>query len=294
MVRAPNLITAATNVCSGFVLMAAVDDSLFSSTRFHYAVVLMFISVCLYASGAVFNDLVDLERDRRFRPERPLASGAIGVRQAYMLGAGLIACGLFAAMFLSHMTVLVAGMIVAASWLYNGLAKYNMLLGAVTMGICRGLNMLLGMSTGQSWEAVLICHEMLWAPCLLGLYTFIFTVSAHYEDSPAGTTGRWVLFGAAAGMPMVLLGVAFKVIRDWDGWIVIGLTILAISAVFVMVLMRITFAAVRRAIGAAVILIIAFDAAIVLGTPNAPAWLGLLVLSAILPASLLARRLSPS
>jgi len=61
-----------------------------------------------------------------------------------------------------------------------------------------------------------------------------------------------------------------------------------------MTLMKVTFASVRRAIAASVMLIIVFDAAVVLGTRNAPTWLGLALLVSLLPAGLIARVLSPS
>ena len=47
----------------------------------------------LYCFGACFNDLLDVRRDRALRPERPLASGQLGVASA----AVLVACTLLVA-----------------------------------------------------------------------------------------------------------------------------------------------------------------------------------------------------
>ncbi len=309
LVRAPNLFTAASDAVAGFVLMAAVDGTL-GKPRWHHLAALMFISAALYASGAVFNDCLDLEHDSRFRPERPLPSGALPLGRAYALGLCLVVAALMAAVVLeSATTVLFTGLLVTAIWLYNGLLKRFMLPGALSMGLCRFLNMLLGMSTGtgMSLASFRVAHNrvLIWAPLLLGLYTVIVTAASHYEDRPAGGAGPWVLFGAAAGLPLVLLAAAFKVVNGPLSWgLVLGrglliLLIFATAAAFILTLMKVTFASVRRAVGISVILIIAFDAAVVLGqwrpgSPNLSLWLGLATLAALVPAGLLARVLSPS
>jgi hypothetical protein len=69
---------------------------------------------------------------------------------------------------------------------------------------------------------------------------------------------------------------------------------LVLAAILIAPLVRLTFASVRKAVGMAVVLVIAFDAAIVLGVRDAPSWLGLGVLLSLVPAALLARKLSPS
>ncbi len=305
LIRAPNLFTAASNVVTGFVLMAAVDGTL-GRARWHHLLALIFISVALYASGAIFNDCLDLEHDVRFRPERPLPSGAVPLGRAYALGLFLVLAALGMAVLLgSATTVLVTGLLVTAIWLYNGLFKRFMILGALAMGLCRFLNVLLGMTTGMSLTSFRVNQVLIWAPLLMGLYVVIVTVASHYEDRPAGGAGPWVLFGAAAGLPLVLFAASFKVLDGPLSWgLVLGrglliLLIFATAAAFILTLMKVTFASVRRAVGASVILIIVFDAAIVIGQwraggPGVPLWLGLGTLAALIPAGLMARVLSPS
>ena len=70
LIRAPNLFTAAADVVAGFVLMAWVDGNLDRARLWQYLPGLAFISVALYASGAIFNDCLDAEHDRRARPDR--------------------------------------------------------------------------------------------------------------------------------------------------------------------------------------------------------------------------------
>lgn len=293
LVRAPNLFTSATNVVAGFVLISGIDGTL-QNPRWDHLVALMFISVALYASGAVFNDCLDLEHDRLFRPERPIPSGAVPLRRAYMLALILTLAALGTAMILSTATVLYTGLLITAIWLYNGVLKRFLLPGALSMGLCRFLNMQLGMSAGMSLAYFRVNLVLVWAPLLLGCYAAIVTAASHYEDQPAGRFGPWALFGAAAGLPVVLLGAALKVVTGPAAWGLLILLMLATAAIFIVTLVKVTFVSVRRAIGASILLIIAFDAAVVLGTRNAPLWLALVVLAALVPAGALARVLSPS
>jgi UbiA prenyltransferase family len=297
LVRAPNLFTAATNVVAGFTLMTAVDDAQFDRPQWGHLIVLLFISVALYASGAIFNDCLDIEHDRRFRPDRPIPSGAVSLGRAYLLGLLLAAAALGAAMLLTPTTVLITGLLVTSIWLYNGVLKRIKFVGALSMGLCRALNMILGMSTGASMVAFTAPdrRELVWAPLLLGLYTAIVTAASHYEDRPAGGAGRWVLFGAAAGLPVVLVGVAIAVVKEsWISWVLLIILILATAGLFIFTLTKVSFKAVRRAIGISIMLIIVFDAAICLGVRNAPLWLGALVLLALLPTWLTSRVASGS
>jgi 4-hydroxybenzoate polyprenyltransferase len=295
LIRAPNLFTAAADAAAGFTLMAAVDGTL---DRPHWLrlAALMAISAALYASGVVFNDCLDADKDRAHRPDRPIPSGAVPLPRAFLLGA-LLTCGaLLAAMFLGLVTVLYATLLVIAIWLYNGAFRRWAISGALGLGLCRFLNMQLGMSTGMSlrYFSVRNYPELLLAPALLGAYAAIVTLVSTYEDRPAGRSGAWLLLGSAAAMCMVLLGALLGVVGTISGQVVLGALILALAAVLIAPLVRLTFASVRKAVGMAVVLVIAFDAAIVLGVRDAPLWLGLGVLLSLVPAALLARKLSPS
>lgn len=296
LARAPNLFTAASNVVAGFTLMAAVDDAQFDRIHWDRLLVLALISVALYASGSIFNDCLDVEHDRRFRPERPIPSGEVSLGRAYLLGLLLAFGALGASMFLGPNSVLVTGMLITAIWLYNGVMKRFMIPGALSMGLCRSLNMVLGMSTGASMGALVApgSRELLLAPAFLGAYTVIVTAASHYEDKPAGGAGRWVLFGAAAGIPVVLTGVAVAVVDGWFSWLLILGMIVGSAALFIVTLTKVSFEAVRRAIGLSIVMMIVLDAAIILGVRNAPIWLGLVVLATVLPTWLMSRVLSPS
>jgi len=296
LVRAPNLITSAADVVAGFSLMTWLADTPFGHPRWHKLAVLVSISMALYASGVIFNDCLDADRDRRLRPERPIPSGAVPLRRAFALGAFLTVAALVAAMLLSWAAVLFSGLLTVSIWTYNSPLRRSALAGALAIGACRGLNMLLGMSTGMSLSYFSFRNypELAIAPALLAAYAIIVTLVATYEDRPAGRAGAWVLTGAAVAMSLVLLGALFGVVGTLAGQVLLALLILVLGGIFTAPLVKLTFASVRRAVGLAVLLIIAFDAALVLGVRDAPEWLGLGLLVSIAPAWLLSRWISPS
>jgi 4-hydroxybenzoate polyprenyltransferase len=91
------------------------------------------------------NDLADLAEDRRERPSRPLPSGAISIQAAWLATAILAIGGLIAMTAVAGQ----AGLIAAAGLLgcvalYNGLTKRFPIIGALNMGACRGLSLVLG------------------------------------------------------------------------------------------------------------------------------------------------------
>lgn len=107
----------------------------------------------------VLNDVFDFETDQQERPDRPLPSGRIPLGRAKVLGFGMLAAGVLAAV----LSGLVPGNDVAISWrgaavgfllatsilLYDRVLKKT-LIGPVAMGLCRFFNVLLGMSAATT------------------------------------------------------------------------------------------------------------------------------------------------
>ncbi len=91
ILRISNLPTVWTNVLVGVVLSIAVARPSNSSP---VAVLIAIVAgSCLYLAGMVFNDVFDVEIDRRERPGRPIPSGRIGRGAATTIGAVLLAIG---------------------------------------------------------------------------------------------------------------------------------------------------------------------------------------------------------
>ncbi len=85
LLRLPNLFTAMADVAMGFLFVRAswawnpAPINLRPIGAWVLAL-LALASALLYAAGVVLNDVFDLERDRRERPERPLPSGRVSLR----------------------------------------------------------------------------------------------------------------------------------------------------------------------------------------------------------------------
>ncbi|GAB3928755.1 UbiA family prenyltransferase [Larkinella terrae] len=103
-------------------------------------------TVGLYGGGVVFNDVFDAELDAVERPERPIPSGLVSLTQAALLGGLLLAIGISAAFMVNSTAGLLAVAISVASLVYDKFGKHNAILGPLNMGLCRGLNLALGMS----------------------------------------------------------------------------------------------------------------------------------------------------
>jgi len=149
LVRLPNLPSAFADILLGALATAALP-----SQWLPFAFLLP-ASACLYCAGMVWNDFFDVAQDRRERPFRPIPSGQVSRGEAALVGAVLLLGGvLFAGLaglaleHPKHPTWLcgsIALYLVAAIFLYDGWLKRTPL-GPVSMGACRFLNVLLGLS----------------------------------------------------------------------------------------------------------------------------------------------------
>jgi 4-hydroxybenzoate polyprenyltransferase len=122
---------------------------------------LLVSTACLYAGGVVLNDVFDRDLDRTERPERPIPSGRVTVPAASTLGGGLLAFGVLAASQATAAAGLVATATAASVLLYDAWGKRQGLLGPVNMGMCRGLNLLLGIAAAppvlaEAWPLALL------------------------------------------------------------------------------------------------------------------------------------------
>lgn len=103
-------------------------------------------TIGLYGGGIVFNDVFDAELDKMERPERAIPSGAVSIGEATVLGIILLGIGLAAAFAFSGLSGVIALLIIVFALVYNKYGKHHSFLGPLNMGLCRGLNLLLGIS----------------------------------------------------------------------------------------------------------------------------------------------------
>jgi 4-hydroxybenzoate polyprenyltransferase len=112
-------------------------------------------SVCLYWAGMAANDWADREVDAAERPGRPIPSGRVPAGTALGVAAGLSAAGLTLAGLAGGWRALaVAVPLAGAVWAYD-LRLKGTAAGPAAMAACRGLDVLLGASSGPWRRAAL-------------------------------------------------------------------------------------------------------------------------------------------
>ncbi|TKK68677.1 polyprenyltransferase [Ilyomonas limi] len=146
--RPANIVTAVSDILAGIAIAGYFAS--YPGGLYPLPVTLLVLStIGLYGGGVVFNDVFDAELDKVERPERPIPSGLILKQNAALLGGVLLLIGIVAAAFV-HAGLLPSGLIAIAiaiaALAYDKWGKHHPLLGPLNMGICRGLNLLLGIS----------------------------------------------------------------------------------------------------------------------------------------------------
>ncbi len=152
LMRPANIITAIADIMAGFaasgvvIQVLAFDDGYIITPHIHALLWLILSTVGLYGGGVVFNDVFDAELDKVERPERAIPSGRASVASASILGATLLLIGVVAAWQVSVASSLLALLTAGLAVLYDAWGKHQRLFGPVNMGLCRGANLLLGVS----------------------------------------------------------------------------------------------------------------------------------------------------
>lgn len=142
--RPANLITAFADILAGM----AIAGLHFTTDNFLWgnAILLSISTVGLYGGGVVFNDVFDAELDAIERPERAIPSGRVSKKNASILGISLLFVGILTAFMVSQTSGILAIIISILALFYDRFGKHNNLFGPINMGLCRGMNLLLGIS----------------------------------------------------------------------------------------------------------------------------------------------------
>ncbi len=144
LTRPANVITALSDVIAGMSIVGFLFG--FKSYQTSPLLFLGISTMCLYAAGVVMNDVFDLALDKIERPERALPSGRLALSSAIWGGMILFALGVGFAFAHSIFSGIIASILVAFILLYDAYAKNFLVLGPIVMGLCRSLNLGLGMS----------------------------------------------------------------------------------------------------------------------------------------------------
>ncbi len=130
LLRLPNLFTVPGDILLGWSVMGGVGIPWRSVVA----------SLCLYSAGLLFNDFFDAKVDAAERPSRPIPSGRISRKTVGILATSLMSAGLLLAWEAWFIALPLALLIFA----YDAGLKKIPFVGILTMGCCRGGNILLG------------------------------------------------------------------------------------------------------------------------------------------------------
>lgn len=143
LTRPANVVTAIADILSGIAISGFF---IYAPSDFSSVVWLILATMGLYGGGVVMNDFFDAELDKIERPERPIPRGIISKREAACLGIVLLLAGIACAFLASRFSGSLAVVIASAALVYDKWTKHHFFFGPLNMGICRGLNLLLGLS----------------------------------------------------------------------------------------------------------------------------------------------------
>jgi 4-hydroxybenzoate polyprenyltransferase len=146
LVRLPNLFTAMADVLAGYLTVTAASAGPghlnFDGDSLAW---LLVTTVCLYGGGVALNDYFDESVDRVERPERPLPSGRISRQAARRFALALFILAGLSAASVGPLSLALTLATALSAVVYDAIGKRTSF-GPLNMGLCRFLNLLLGVS----------------------------------------------------------------------------------------------------------------------------------------------------
>ena len=276
LLRPANVVTALADVLAGWAIAGLGQSA--------HLPWLLGATVCLYAGGVVFNDVFDAPLDRVERPERPIPSGRVTRAAGAALGSVLLLGGLVLASQTTLDATVIAAAIVAGVLLYDAWGKHQAVVGPLNMGLCRGLNLTLGMA---AVPGAVLAH---WPLALIPI-TYIVAVTAVSRGEVLG--GNRTAAGIALALLVGALGALAAIAVRSDTRAIWALAVLVFLGWRVMPAFWAAYQtpapqAARRAVRTGVLSLVLVNA--VLGTAYASMIYGLLIIWIGLAAGWLARR----
>lgn len=197
LLRPANVATALADVLAGFAVAGLANRAALPW--------LLVATACLYGGGVVLNDYFDRDIDSRERPERPIPSGRVPAAHAAALGGLLLASGVLCGWAAGPAAGWIAAILAGVVLLYDVWGKRHGVVAPLNMGLCRGLNLLLGMAAvpaalETAWPLALIPVAYIWA------VTSLSRGEVHGGSRRAATSAIGVLSGALAALVAVALG----------------------------------------------------------------------------------------
>lgn len=270
--RPANLPTAAADILAGLAIVGFFNTPIYLN-----GILLVFSSVLLYAGGVVLNDVFDYELDKTERPERPIPSGLISLKKARFFGFLLLFSGVLLSYLVNVSSLLIAFLLAVSIMTYDSFSKNFSFLGPLNMGVCRSLNLLLGMSVFEDFSY--------WLYSLVPLI-FIFAVTLISRGEVHGKNQKNIVIAALLYF-LVIITVIFlhktHTNTTYIYLIFIAAFALMVFSALIKAYTQNTPQNVMKAVKAGVLSIILLDAA--LATANSGWQIGLLIIM-LLPLSI--------
>lgn len=177
--RPPNLFTVPGDPLVGALLAALTLNVL---PVWSALLTVIGAALAFYASGLLANDFMDRAVDAVERPDRPIPSGAVNAVTVKWAALLLSLAGLLLTLPASRPALAIGLLLTFAIWFYNAIGKKQVWLAPLSMGICRGLSLLLGAAV--MGVPGLMSPTVLLAAFFLTLYIALITVTARHEADP--------------------------------------------------------------------------------------------------------------
>lgn len=144
------MVTAITDVLAGIAISGYFLVAEFNFAHLYPSLLLCLAAIGLYSGGVIFNDVFDVKRDKKHSPGRPIPKGLISIKEASIFGGICFTVGIVSAATVGLTSLSIATLIVITALIYDKWAKHLTVSGPAMMGLCRGMNLLLGVSIFSS------------------------------------------------------------------------------------------------------------------------------------------------
>lgn len=284
--RPANLPTAAADIFAGLAMAGILKNThgfiFFDGNDFWNISLLVLASVFLYAGGVVLNDVFDAKLDAVERPERPIPKGVVSLRSAALFGTVLLSLGVSSAFLVNKLSGIIALGLAFSIVLYDAISKQYSILGPLNMGVCRSLNLLMGMSVFGT-----LTHW--WYIGIPLVYIFAITLISRGEVH--GNNKKNIVFAGILYAVVIL-----SVIGLMDHYSALNLYSMVFLLVFGILIVTPLIRAyrsntpknIKKAVIAGVLSLIVLDASMAVGFSEW--WYGVLILC-LLPLSMLLSKL---
>lgn len=175
-----------------------------------------FSSLGLFAFGACLNDLLDQNRDRYLRPERPIPSGQIRTRAAAAIAASTLLIAILGAVPFGTPSILLTIVLAGGILLFNGAARFIPALGFVAYGLIYSVAMVMPNPA----------LAFVWPAWLVFIHAAVVSAATHRIEAkaPVVTTRAWVAAGlGGAFWTALFLWIAGSRAPDasfyWPSWV---------------------------------------------------------------------------